>query len=96
MTIPMKDDRSLRGHPKLMRLARRLEISDMTAIGLLRCVRRWVEEYAPDGDLEEYEEQELVEWLGWEGGSRHLLDALQACGVLGFPFWVDSGMVREA
>ena len=78
----MKDDRSLRGHPDLMRLSRKLRMSEMATIGLLHCAWWWVEEYVPDGDVSYQDKLGLVEWLGWEGSSKHLLDALQACGVL--------------
>ena len=47
----IKSQQVLREHPKLKRLARRLEVSVPAALGHLHMLWWWALDYAQDGDL---------------------------------------------
>lgn len=60
---------SLRHHPKVGRLARKLSIPSPAAIGLLHCLWHWAVEYAPDGDLSKFNSDEIADaamFCAWE------------------------------
>jgi hypothetical protein len=61
---------TLVGHPKTKRLARRLGVSLPTAIGHLVMLWAWALEYAQDGDLSRFDEDEIAEAAGWEAGNN--------------------------
>lgn len=54
-------DQSLIDHPKSLRAARRLGITQQALIGHLVTLWAWAMDYAPDGDLSHYEPEEIAD-----------------------------------
>lgn len=72
---------SLREHPKMKRLIRTLGISRVQAIGHLMCLWWWCQEYAEDGDLSRYSDDDIADAAEWTGESQKFVDALETCGA---------------
>lgn len=68
---------SLARHPKTIRLAKALDTSVPAAIGHLHLLWWWALEYAQDGDLSQYEPDEIAEAACYEGDGGEFLAALQ-------------------
>ena len=79
----------LRGHPKTRRLARTLDIPVPHVIGHLHCLWYWALEYAPDGDLEDFELEDIADAAGWTGDAETFVTALVECGSKGRPGFLD-------
>lgn len=75
----------LRNHPKTRRLARALGVPVPHVIGHLHCLWYWALEYAPDGDLEDFDSEDLADAAGWEGDPGQFIEALLECGSKGRP-----------
>ena len=73
---------TLRNHPKLKRLARKLSISDASAIGHLHLFWWWALDYAPGGSLNGHDHLDIAIGAGWEGDEHELIDALIDCGFV--------------
>jgi hypothetical protein len=65
-------------HPKTLRLARRLGVSLPAAIGHLHLLWWWALEYAPDGNLAVFSDEEVAQACCWEGTAASLRRALTA------------------
>lgn len=79
----IESHQELRNHPKTKRLARYLKISVAAAIGHLHCLWWWATDYAPDGDLTEYEDWEIADAAYYDGESiEKFKDALIFSGFL--------------
>ena len=70
----IKSDQSLANHPKLILLARELEISKVEALGYLHLLWYWVLEYADDGELKYLDL--IPDACEWKGDPQVFLDAL--------------------
>jgi len=79
---------ALRNHPKVGRLARKLRIPRMQAIGILHAFWWWALEYAEDGDLSRSDTDDIAAACEWEDGNA-LLDALRHAG------FVDDLMIHD-
>jgi hypothetical protein len=77
-------------HPKTLRLARRLGVSLPAAIGHLHLLWWWALEYAPDGNLAVFSDEEVAQACCWEGTAVSLRRALTAVGFLD-----DGGAVHD-
>jgi hypothetical protein len=73
-------DTALRNHPKLIRFARRLGISRAQAIGHLVLLWTWALDYGSDGQLGNYEAEELADAAMYEGDPAAFVAALAASG----------------
>lgn len=71
-------DVTLINHPKLKRLARCLDVSQVTACGHLVALWSWAAQYAPDGDLTDYltDSGSIADGAAWEGDPERFMDAL--------------------
>ena len=79
----IESHQELRNHPKTKRLARELKITVAAAIGHLHCLWWWATDYAPDGDLTEYEAWEIADAAYYEGkNTEKFKDALIFAGFL--------------
>ncbi len=79
----IESHQELRGHPKTKRLAKKLGTSIAAAIGHLHLLWYWAVDYAPDGDLTEYEDWEIADAAGYEEEDpARLKDALIFSGFL--------------
>lgn len=63
-------------HPKTLRLARRLGVSKHEAIGVIHMLWWWCLDYAPDGDLTGFGDDEIAMATEWPGEPAGLVDAL--------------------
>jgi hypothetical protein len=68
-------------HPKLRRLARRLELPP-AALGHLASLWCFAAEFAPDGDLSSLEVEEIAEYAGWMSDAELFVSAATAAGLL--------------
>jgi hypothetical protein len=69
-------------HPKTKRLARALQISLPTTVGHLHFLWWWATDYAQDGDLSKYANEDIADAMGWEGDAKEAVDALLHSGYL--------------
>jgi hypothetical protein len=74
---------ALRDHPKTKRLKRLLKVETPTVIGHLQCFWWWVMEYAPDGDITAFDQDDIADAAMWEGDPNDFVQALLSCGVGG-------------
>ena len=77
---------TLRAHPKLKKLARILKIHPAQAIGHLHCLWWWSMNYASNGDLTNFDPEDIADGAAWDGSPQELIDALVSCGVNGAGF----------
>lgn len=73
---------TLREHPKTKRLCRVLGINRREAIGLLHILWWWVLDFAPEGDLSAYSDEDVADSIDWEGDASELITALTQAGFL--------------
>ena len=78
----IESHQEIRLHPKVRRLATLLEIELSQAIGHLHCLWWWVLDYAPDGDLGQFQDGEIAAACEWRGDAHRLVEALAACRFL--------------
>lgn len=78
----LRSEQSLAGHPKTKRAARALSISIPAMIGHLHCLWYWAMDYAPEGDLGEFEDWELGEAALYEGDPAGFIEALISAGFI--------------
>ena len=76
----IKSDQSLANHPKLILLARELQISKVEALGHLHLLWYWVLEYADDGELKYLDL--IPDACEWSGDQQVFLDALIKYGFI--------------
>ena len=78
----IESHQELKDHPKTRKLARQLGITVPAAIGHLHCLWWWALEYAQDGDLSEYDAEEISFAGMWEGDADQFISALCQSGFL--------------
>ncbi len=79
----IESHQELRNHPKTKRLARKLDIQPAAAVGHLHFLWWWSADYAPDGDLTEFDDWEIADAAGYEGDNpAEFKDALIFAGFL--------------
>jgi hypothetical protein len=57
----IESHQTLKNHPKTKKLARKLSVSIPTAIGHLHCLWWWALDYADDGDLSKYDNEDIAD-----------------------------------
>ena len=72
----------LREHPKTKRLCRLLGVSRREGVGLLLFLWWWAYDYAPDGDLSGFSDDDIADGIDWAGAPDALLAALCEAGWL--------------
>jgi 5-methylcytosine-specific restriction endonuclease McrA len=70
---------NLSNHPKLIRLATRLGLPRVTAMGHLVSLWLWALDYAEDGSLKGFGAVEIAAGAGWPGDPADFLKSLQEC-----------------
>jgi len=85
----------LRDHPKTRRLARMLDAEPPHVIGYLHCLWYWALDYAPDGDIEDFEPEDIADAAGWTGDPDIFVESLINCGgkKLGFLAKIEGRLV---
>lgn len=85
----IESHQSLRSHPKLLRLAGILGVSEPTAVGHLHYLWWWCLDYAEDGNLEAYTDGEIAKAAGWTRDSAKFVQALTAAN------WLDGKVIHD-
>lgn len=78
----IESHQELRDHPKTIRLATRLGVHRMQAVGHLHALWWWCLAYADTGDLTEFEDAEIAVGAGWDDDPGDFVAALSASGWL--------------
>jgi hypothetical protein len=73
---------SLARHPKTLRLMRRLGTSRAETIGHLHLFWWWCLDYAPDGDLTPFDNEEIAIAAEWEGDADIYASAMISAGFI--------------
>jgi hypothetical protein len=76
----IESHQELRNHPKTKRLARQLGISIAAAIGHLHLFWWWAMDYADNGDLSNFNPEDLADAAGWDGDAQAFVEAMITCG----------------
>lgn len=79
--IPLNDN--LFDHPKTQKAARRLGITEVQLVGHLSALWLWCLSYAEDGDLSDYEPEEVAAAARWKDEPEAFITALVECGRKG-------------
>lgn len=69
-------------HPKTKKLARRLGVSLPAAVGHLHYLWWWALDFAQDGTLDKYDNDDIAEAMEWNGDGDELMEALQEAGFI--------------
>jgi hypothetical protein len=73
---------TLREHPKTKRLCRLLGINRREAIGLLHILWWWVLDFAPEGDLSDFSDEDIADSIDWEHDAQLLVAGLTQAGFM--------------
>ena len=73
---------AVRSHPKIFKVARDLGITKTEAIGYVVALWTWALSFAPDGDLVEFEPDDIEHAIGWHSDEGRLFAALDDAGVI--------------
>lgn len=76
----IESHQSLRNHPKVKKAARLAGISEPEMIGRLHYLWWWALDYAPDGDLSKYSDDDIESAVDWHGEPGQFVKALIECG----------------
>lgn len=76
----VESHQALRDHPKVVKLSRQLGIGRRDAVGLLHYLWWWALDHAEDGDITEYDADDMAAAVDWEGDAELLVKALLGCG----------------
>lgn len=79
----IESHQSLRKHPKTLRAARALGVSEVHLIGHLHCLWWWALDYAPDGDLSSYDNADIAAAAEWDGDADTFVAALRDAAQIG-------------
>ena len=77
-------------HPKTKKLARLLGVSLPAAVGHIHYLWWWALDFAQDGSLDKYDDDDIADALQWDGEASQLIDALIASGHIDV---TDTGLV---
>lgn len=78
----IESHQQLARHPKTLRLARRLAVSVPAAIGHLQLLWWWAYDYAPEGDLSRFADDEIADAADGEGSASAFVSELIGNGFL--------------
>lgn len=78
----IESHQSLRNHRKTGRLARRLGIGRVAAIGHLHCFWWWCMDNAPNGSLAGIDAEDIADGAEWEGDPSDFIAALDYAGFI--------------
>jgi hypothetical protein len=72
---------AIRDHPKIKRAARILGLSIPQMIGHLHLLWWWAMEYAQDGVISDYDDDDIAMAVLWDGDGEEFINALINCGT---------------
>lgn len=78
----IESHQELREHPKTKRLCRLLGVNRREAVGLLHFLWWWAYDYAAEGDLSSFTDEDIADAVDWEGDAALLTGALIEAGFL--------------
>lgn len=84
----IESHQELRNHPKTKKAARLLRINEAQVIGHLHFLWWWAIDHAPDGDISDYDVEEIIDAAGWTG-KQDWIAAMLDCGKAGAPGFLD-------
>jgi hypothetical protein len=85
----IESHQSLRNHPKVKKAARMAGVNEFEMIGRLHCLWWWALDYAPDGDLTNYSDDDIEAAVDWQGERGAFAQALIECGFNGHGGLID-------
>lgn len=85
----IESHQELRAHPKLKKAARSLGIAPACLVGHLHFLWWWALDYAQDGSLGGYADDDIADAAGWDGDPGDFIDALVGCGLPGRSGFLD-------
>ena len=85
----IESHQSLRSHPKVKKAARLAGVNEFEMIGRLHCLWWWALDYAPDGDITNYTDDDIEDAVGWTGERGLFANALVNCGFNGHGGLID-------
>ena len=85
----VQSHQSLRNHPKIKKSARIAGINEFEMIGRLHCLWWWVLDYAPDGNISNYTDDDIEDAVDWSGERGLFVKALTDCGFNGHGGLID-------
>lgn len=86
----IESHQTLRGHPKVRRAARLLDVPPAQVIGHLHLLWWWVLDHAFDGDVSAYDAMDLADAAEWDGDPDTFVKALTECGPGGTSGFIDA------
>ncbi len=75
-------DAALPRHPKLRKLANALGLDRRAALSLLIEFWGWASEFAPDGDLSRFDDDDISAGVNWENDASIFVESLLLCGFI--------------
>jgi hypothetical protein len=69
-------------HPKTLDLQAELHLSKWGAVGVLECLWHFAAQYARQGDIGRFSDEQIARAIGWEGDAGQLVVALVRAGWL--------------
>lgn len=76
----IESHQDLRSNPKTKRLARALSTSVPAVMGHLHCLWHWALDHADDGDVSQFDAEDLADAAGYDGDAHEFVQALIDCG----------------
>lgn len=78
----IESHQELREHPKTKRLCRLLALPRPMVVGYLHFLWWWAYDYAPEGDLSVFSDEDIADAVDWEGEPSALMSALVQAGFV--------------
>lgn len=78
----IESHQTLREHPKTKRLCRLLTLDRWQAVGLLQFLWWWALDYAPEGDLSGFSDEDIADAVDWTEDAGRLMRALVEAGFI--------------
>ena len=78
----IESHQELRNHPKTKRLCRLLGLPCPTVVGYLHFLWWWAYDYAPEGDLSDFTDEDIADAVDWDGDPGALMGALVQAGFI--------------
>jgi hypothetical protein len=78
----IESHQELARHPKTKRFARAAGISIPESIGYLHLLWWWALDFAQDGNLADYTDEDIADAMLWEGDPKKIVDALISSGFI--------------
>lgn len=85
----IESHQELGAHPKVRKMAIRLDVHRMQVVGHLHALWWWALDYADDGDLAHFTDEDVALGAEWDGDPAEFVAALRDCGPGGRSGFVD-------